>query len=62
MNACTYTVCYNSEHCTLFEFMCDWYMFTRSVHIYSVTLKKLPDEYHGGFYCIPLVSIQNHII
>ena len=37
VNACTYTVCYNSEHCTLFEFMCDWCVFTRSVHVSIVS-------------------------
>ena len=33
------TVCYNSEHCTLFEFMymCDWYVFTHSVHVFIVS-------------------------
>ena len=30
-------VCYNSEDCTLFEFMCDWCVFTCAVHVSMVS-------------------------
>ena len=33
MSECMHVLCYNSEHCTLFEFMCDWCVFTHSVHV-----------------------------
>ena len=28
--------------------------YTLNLSVSSVTLKKLPDELHGGFYCVPL--------
>ena len=42
MSECMHVLCYNSEHCTLFEFMyvrlvCVYLIYTRSVHVSIVS-------------------------
>ena len=63
VNACTYCVLQQwALHIIWVHVWLVTCVYSFCACVYSVTLKKLPDEYHGRFYCIPLVSIQNHII